>query len=1090
MSLATFRQRCCIPVAMLGAVLCFHRVAAVESYAGHQAKLLVPELRSKPVIDGKLDDTCWNSAARTGPLEVSRTDNPQHATRAYFLRDTDHLFVGVICVAPGAATDLAPEQTASFAAGKLATFAASNAGQLLAAHWAGKPLPRPKKAEALELLIDTNADASSYYRIRITPQNGGQLTCSYHEIDPPWCDPTWQPTFESAVAQGEGAWAVEFALPMRIFNKNKTVASQIGVNLLRTDLPNGETHSWQGGPSNLDRWGCLTGFPGLDSTPAPEYARPHSNYRAAPKTQRDLLAQQKTQTIQLGSGSVHPGTTGEVTLELEGFLLKGDPHARGFIWDLAVNQVKGELYVLSDPRPARGVPEIRAFDRQGRYLRTIMPFDPSLPRSSVGDLCRTMAREGSAELAVPLLFEVCAGELSIYGPEWNLPQKITLAPNGDLILSNVYRGTLWRIRPDGSFPPDGWTSIYHAGRNEPYESVVWTQNLLLAQDLKNYMPFRSLYYPYFCCDGDGTLFVSAGQSTLATRRLAYYWEVSAQETSYHWKVTPEESRGSRVWKSRLHAGVKVEEQNSFGDFTEPSGLVLDGDHLIVADAGNNRLAVLTRDGQQVAAITHYQHEGKQHPVFDPTALAIDDQRNLYVLIGPNERPKSTYLERSLPLVQADLVTRARRPSGGPRKLIKLKSWQEPELLAVSSELHPEVLQIAVDAGVSPPLVWVANGTGWGDLLQLAGDDLSVNAKWTDDGRALSCPRQSGDQPILNIDPLTGDVYVEDDSNHRMKQFGTVYRINQDGDVLKKWPPLFFDSRDLKMTSPWGSLRFDRQFRYPEEPLFIDSIFGKDGRVYRWKLSADGVELLRFDRQGKPIPFPATGTNSLFVDYPMQVNFWHDTYHGMDVDRHGNIYYVAKLDVDAKERPVSAYVALHRQVNVYSADGHLKQRGLLKLDCVRGLQVDDQGNLYVLHRPEKRPWDQYLALSKFAPNGGDAIWTRPWQGYLGQSGVIFEPCHCIKSLQHQTLDHHGYLFAATRYSVQVINCATGKLVGEFGSYGNMDCLGKGSEHPHPELPFGTISGLSVWRDRLFVVDVLNRRIAKCRIVYGRAGKQGP
>ncbi len=46
----------------------------------------------------------------------------------------------------------------------------------------------------------------------------------------------------------------------------------------------------------------------------------------------------------------------------------------------------------------------------------------------------------------------------------------------------------------------------------------------------------------------------------------------------------------------MHPGVKIEKQNSFGGFTEPSGLVLDGDHLIVADAGNNRLRVLDEDG--------------------------------------------------------------------------------------------------------------------------------------------------------------------------------------------------------------------------------------------------------------------------------------------------------------------------------------------------------------------------------------------------------------------------------------------------------------------------------------------------------------
>jgi hypothetical protein len=250
-----------------------------------------------------------------------------------------------------------------------------------------------------------------------------------------------------------------------------------------------------------------------------------------------------------------------------------------------------------------------------------------------------------------------------------------------------------------------------------------------------------------------------------------------------------------------------------------------------------------------------------------------------------------------------------------------------------------------------------------------------------------------------------------------------------------------------------------------------------------------VEILRFDRAGKPVPFQATGTNALFVDRAMEVNFWHDVYHGMDVDRHGNIYYVAKVDVDPESRPVSAYLAMHRQVNVYDADGKLQKRGLLVLDCVRGIEVDGEGNLYAMYRPAKRPWDDYLVLSKFSPSGGEPLWSRRCEGYLRWAQLANPPCHCNTWRHHQTLDGKGYLYAAGKYSVQVIDCETGKLVGEFGSYGNMDCQGKGSKFPHPELPFGTISALSVWKDRLFVVDVLNRRIVKCRIIYGQAEHEG-
>ena len=100
-------------------------------------------------------------------------------------------------------------------------------------------------------------------------------------------------------------------------------------------------------------------------------------------------------------------------------------------------------------------------------------------------------------------------------------------------------------------------------------------------------------------------------------------------------------------------------------------------------------------------------------------------------------------------------------------------------------------------------------------------------------------------------------------------------------------------------------------------------------------------------------------------------------------------------------------------------------------------------------------------------------------WSGRSDLSALPLH--HGRQHQTLDGKGYLYAAGKYSVQVIDCRTGKLVGEFGSYGNMDCQGKGSKYPHPELPFGMISALSVWKDRLFAVDVTesaDRKMSHC------------
>jgi len=512
-------------------------------------------------------------------------------------------------------------------------------------------------------------------------------------------------------------------------------------------------------------------------------------------------------------------------------------------------------------------------------------------------------------------------------------------------------------------------------------------------------------------------------------------------------------------------------------------------------------------------------KGTKKPMFGPTALAMDRDKCLYVLIGSQERPEDIRAERSKRAVQKALETAAFEELPPPRTVIKLRGWNTPELLAESAPVHTYVMQIAVDAGVSPPLVWVANGDGPGSLQQLSGEDLSLKAQWQDDGKTLSNPRQASSMPNLNIDPETGHVYAEDDATYRSKKFGTVYRLDQQGNILKTWDPFFIDIEETGILSAWGAINLERGFRYPEEPLFLDSVFGKDGRIYRWKLGEDGISILRFDRAGKPVPFASTGKNELFVDtVAIKSRFyqnahlakfwtcWWDIYPGMDVDSEGNIYYLNKQDRYVESEMMLPNYALYRQLDVYDSTGKLKQKALLDLTSVKGIQVDKQGYLYIVHipadgnpppkrinradagKPTRWPMRPY-AVSKFAPTGGEPIWSQPWDGNHGMGFIPPNP-HCICSTHrvNQALDDKGYIYMATKYSVQVIDTETGKVVGEFGSYGNADCKGKGSKYPHPELPFGSISSLAVWKDKLFVMDVLNRRLVKCRIIYNSASNR--
>jgi len=1031
-------------IAFSSAALSARLPAAQRSGDVNRPVLQVSVSDSAPVIDGRLDEPCWQEAAATGPLKPERGKLAKSTTKAFVLRDADHLYVGVACGASGPA----PYEKES-----------------------AKP-PDVSKQEHVALSIDSNHDRNSYYLIVLT--QAGTVEASYNEHWPPWHDPTWsrrKPRFQCATTASKDGWSAEFSLPFEIFDKNKTLTSKIGFNIRRHDARAGQTQCWRGAFSNPADAGTLMGIPARRRFPVPPlvnyvgYYRSEAGPRMAFNIPPDAVpAREEDRPIRLGAGSTHPGTTGEVRIELEGFLLGGNVHARALIWDLAVDEKKGELYVLSAARRKSAI-ELRVFDRQGKYLRTIMPFNPTLSRGSVRDLCRKTVSEGGVKLVVPTLFEAAMVEPSLYGEYWHLPQSLVLAPNGDLIMSNIFKRTLWRMRPDGSLPPEGWTSIYNPHRNEPFESAGWLIGPWHAERLKPYLSFGKFCLPDMCFDQHGHLYVSGG---VWSRLSAFY--------SLNWEVKGR-GQGEAVWKYRLREGTGLERVPDFrsggtaktgetGDnhlgfegqpgsddahFNQPCGLAVDGTHLIVADSGNHRLQVFKQDGRPAASITSFEREGRDVPLRHPAALAMDREQCLYVLALVDSK----------------------------RRLIKLKSWREHRLLAVSEPLDVDTIRIAVDGGVDPPLVWIANGAGRGTLLQLAGDDLSLKGKWADEGDKLSSPGQYGYVPILNVDPQTGHLYVEDDSYYHRGLYGEVFKLDQSGKVLKKWPPLLFNEiQDWNGEPIYAQAHATPIFRYPDEPLFLDSLFGKDGRIYRWKRDENTVQILRFDRAGKPIPFKAGRTGTLVVDQRQegsQRNYF--VYRGLDVDAQGNIYHVNSRN----------------SVDVYDSDGNLRKDGLLQLMDTRSLQVDEQGNLYVLSCPraptrtkEGYLTPRYLYLSKFRPSGGEPIWSRRWDGIVGHGagrvGWMRTTCVCLNPRVHQALDGKGYLYVANKFRVQVIDCDNGRLVGEFGSYGNMDCTGKGSAYPRPQLPFGTISALAVWKNWLFVVDAMNARIAKCRIVY--------
>jgi len=129
-----------------------------------------------------------------------------------------------------------------------------------------------------ELLINSNGDGSSYYRIR----SARRMAARSHFLPRTFAAlarPDMAAEVQVGRAKGSEAWTAEFALPFDIFCKNKTLASEIGFNVRRSggplaDTPGPGVPRWQSTSGWSRRLGCPDGHSARDRLPEPEYAKP------------------------------------------------------------------------------------------------------------------------------------------------------------------------------------------------------------------------------------------------------------------------------------------------------------------------------------------------------------------------------------------------------------------------------------------------------------------------------------------------------------------------------------------------------------------------------------------------------------------------------------------------------------------------------------------------------------------------------------------------------------------------------------------------------------------------------------------------
>lgn len=698
-----------------------------------------------------------------------------------------------------------------------------------------------------------------------------------------------------------------------------------------------------------------------------------------------------------------------------------NPKALGYVWGMAVDE-QGRLYVLNRLR-GFSPPEIQVFERNGEYVKTIMPFNPAIGWKRVEKLPFGLIETApgfKAPKMVPRMPWETNRSFLIYETKAAIPESLFMLPGGDLVLMTQGSRVLMRLAQDGGIAADRFFSHPQAGK---YAS---------------FLPFGEAgqySHHYFAADGDGTVYISTGRQS-GRQGTVWAFKLDGVEAT---PVKQFQYAGSaKLDAARAFLGAGKEPGAGEVQFNGPCGVAVDAaGNLYVADSGNHKLHVFRKDGKLLTSVSQVTLGGKQAPLESPTALALDKHAgHLYVATSGKQGVE----------------------------ILKLKDYQQPIALAQSGRLDGETLDLVLDPAARPPLLWVSNAAGAGTVVQFETVRLTETRKIAPGAEpGLVVPLQCGNMPILSADPETGEIYVCDARQSHGEGGGSPgrwWRMQPDGTAA---PMAHEDPR-------------------------AGCIFGKDGLLYKWHQRITGksgphrlyeIEILRFDRDGKPVPFKATGTNAIRT-YEGQYHYSRPApAKGLFVTRNGDIYAIITIS-NPRQSP---------HLNVYDKDGRLKKEALIRLANPFGVVVDGVGHIYIGDHDSGAARESGN-LYKFTAQGGStrnapgAEGGPLWKvgGVAWRGGASSPHCVCAHTFFHSA-DDHGRMYVPDNgnYCVRVIDTA-GNVLARIGNYGNMDCRGPASAYPQPPIAFYVPGGTVVVGDLLYVVDTGNRRLLRCKLTY--------
>jgi len=710
-------------------------------------------------------------------------------------------------------------------------------------------------------------------------------------------------------------------------------------------------------------------------------------------------------------------------------ILGHHPYAMGVVAGLALD-ADGNVYV-GNRDFAKSPNRVQLFDKNGQYIRTIMPFNPDHLRKGGRELYgpvgnrRVWAQAYSGGHLVPRM----GMEGSVYNDTRCGFEQLEVDKEGNIWLilnGGSRRVAAMKLDARGLPLRDSFEQGYVAPLpwEKKYGSILYSH---LDKDTG---------FLYISDGGVRDPWDAAQQHPFVQRFLvegvAPGWPAGlpAKHAQIVARLNPDmtpsetfEYEGRRrLEKKKYYLGVLREKGTDEAHFDGPKGIATDSQGcIIVADSDNCRIQVFRKDGYYLSTISTYRQEDQDVPLANVSNLAINRKSGrLYAMVD----------------------------SGGGKRIVKFASWKDPTTIA-TLDLATEARQMAVDHWAN--LLWVANGGGQATFTRIE-----------DKGETFGEVKHFGGIQTVgftNPNHLTADGRGNLLVNERRRGFPRqVVRIKEDGtgwEILK----------------PFEAAR--------------DGEFAADGQGNLYRLTHEAI--LKFDSHCRAATFRALGTNRIPLE--TRNGIWARE---ITVAPNGDIYitlvkreplpedYEGDLDLVRHHNDGYYFPFPAGLVDVYNPDGTLKKAGLVVLTAPRTIRVNRKGEIYVIESPMGCKWGRANVI-KFAPTGGKVgsegeLWRR-----AGVSPV--PPAHCGCLSGQMDLDDAGNIFvtAMRGFYIQVLD-ANGNIVTRIGNYGNQDCVGPGGDFPDPSIAFFVIRGVAISGDKLFVSDYGNRRAVRCALGY--------